>query len=77
MNSNVYMFALHSFIGILTRRLVEKGVFSQDEMVDLLDSWFQEVVLLGAEVEPFVTHGDPVQDVLQMIHSLTGEFTPK
>lgn len=77
MNSNVYMFALHNFIGILTRRLVEKGVFNQDEMVDLLDTWFQEVVLLGAEVENHVTDGDPVQDVLQMIHSLTGEFTPK
>lgn len=77
MNSKVYMAATTSFIGILTRRLVDKGVFSQEEMEDLLDAWFQEVVLLGAEVEPLITDGDPVQDVLQMIHSLTKEFTPK
>jgi len=62
-----------SFIGILARRLVDKGVFSRSEMADLFDAWFREVFVLGAEFEAEGEEQD-FDDILQMIHLLTVEF---
>lgn len=68
--------AIYSFIRVFTRRLVDKGVFTDKEMVDLHDAWFGEVLSLGAAMQDAGTAKD-IDNVLQMIHSLTVEFTPK
>lgn len=70
------LLVVQSFLRLLTRSLVAKGVLSQSEVIGLYDAWFQEVFALGAELE---AAGDErhVDDILQMIHSLADEFTPK
>lgn len=68
--------AIYSFIRVLTRRLVDKGVFTDKEMVDLHDAWFGEVLSLGAAMQEAAAAKD-IDNVLQMIHALTVEFTPK
>lgn len=68
--------AIYSFIRVLTRRLVDKGVFTDKEMVDLHDAWFGEVMALGQELQESGSDQD-VDGILQMIHSMTVEFTPK
>ncbi len=76
MNTGVHLLAIHSFINVLTRRLVEKGVFTPREMADLHDAWFQEVFAQGAALEEAGDELD-LDDVLIMIHSMALDFTPK
>ena len=76
MNTEAHLLAIHSFINVLTRRLVEKGVFTQSEMANLHDAWFQEVFAQGVALEEAGDELD-LDDVLIMIHSLALEFTPK
>lgn len=68
--------AIYSFIRVMTRRLVDKGVFSDKEMTELLDAWFGEVMELGQEMQEAGSDDDAF-DVLQAIQSMTAEFTPK
>lgn len=72
----IQMLAIQSFLRLLARRLVDKGVFSQGEMADLHDAWFRDVLALGAELEATGDERD-VDGVLRMIHSLTDEFSTK
>lgn len=73
---DIHVLAAQSFLKLLSQRLVAKGVFSQGEMADLYDAWFAEVFALGAEFEAEGEKRD-VDGILQMINSLTEEFTPK
>lgn len=67
---------VYRFIRVLTRRLADKGVFTDREITELLDAWFGEVMALGRELQESGSTQD-VDDILQMIHSLTVEFAPK
>lgn len=77
LGSDAYTVAFESFVKVLTRRLVEKGVFTSGEMVDLLDLWFGEVVRVAATQEEHGSPADGADEVLKMIHLLTDEFTTK
>lgn len=68
--------ALQSFVRVLARSLLDKGVLTEREVIDLLDAWFGDVVALGSALQEDGADSD-VDGVLQMIHSLTAEFTPK
>lgn len=69
-------FALQSFVRVLARSLLDKGVLTEREVLDLLDAWFGDVVALGSALQEDGADSD-VDGVLQMIHSLTVEFTPR
>ena len=73
---DVTTLAFYGFVRALTQRLVDKGVFTTGDMVDLYDVWFSHVLALGAELEAAGSEQD-VDDILQIIHSLADEFTPK
>lgn len=69
-------FALQSFVRVLARNLIDKGVLTEGDVVDLLDAWFGDVMALGSALQEDGADSD-VDGVMQMIHSLTVEFTPK
>jgi hypothetical protein len=74
--TDVHLLAIQSFLRVLGQRLVDKGVFSQSEMADLFNDWFEDVLAIGQDLQE---SGDErnVDDVLKIIHSLTVEFTSK
>lgn len=73
MDPDVYALAMQSFIRVLTHRLVEKGVFSREEMSDLHDAWFGDLIAVGAALEGSGQKPN-LDDMLQMIHVMGLEF---
>lgn len=73
MDPDVYALAMQSFIRVLTHRLVEKGVFSREEMSELHDIWFGDVIATGVALESSGQKRN-LDDMLQMIHLMGLEF---
>lgn len=57
------------------RALIRKGVLTPDDANRLLDNWFEDLVAIAARNSTAgVDASESIDDILEMIHSLTVEF---
>mgnify|MGYP006932791963 CR=1 FL=1 len=68
------MLGLYSFVSVLTRRLLEKEVFTQQEVLDLLDAWFGDMLGIASKLQQAGLEGD-ADEVLKLINRITAEFS--
>jgi hypothetical protein len=75
MNTDPYVLGLYSFVSVLVRRLLEQEVFTQQEVIALLDAWFGDMLGIASSLEKAGVEGDAAE-VLKMINRITAEFSP-